>query len=220
MTSTFRRDPAVSRFDINYGMWKRGNHADQICSARMELSPCYGSSDIDSLKGNPPNVDGYTITSLHFGYVATLLRSLECQERIVEVGGGFGGFAESAYRVGARHITQVDFPAMIRLQEWYLEHLPESFGREFVAAGGPVGRCDAFVNMTSMCEMDPDQVAHYIAQATAAVRPGGVFVSVNHLKCVYGMRRWRMPEEWTIESNEPFPHVPGKRGNLRVYRRA
>ena len=115
LTPTFRRGPAVSRFDINYGMWKKGLHAEELRVARKALLRwCYGSSGVDTLKGDPPNEDGYTITSLHFGYIATFLRSVGCHGRIVEVGGGFGGFAESAYRVGARHITLVDFPAMHR----------------------------------------------------------------------------------------------------------
>lgn len=239
----FRRNGDTKHFDLNYGAWRSDRwHARIEAAWGTLIQSCYGDCWRDNLLGNPAHRNSATMTSLHFGYVATLLRSQGCYNRVVEVGGGFGGFAAALERVGTEHVTLTDFAPMLELQRTYLErsvlqgrfrkrdadgnHVTGSgMWRDFVPAGAKIptegGYYNAFVNMTSMCEMSQEQVEFYLQEATLVVAPGGLLVSVNHKRCVgHGAANWFLPNNmWRLMIDKPFPNEPDKRGDLMVWRR-
>lgn len=223
----FRRDGTTKHFDINYGWWARGKHKEAMDGAYEKILPRieYCTKVFDTGIGHPPRIALMSMTSLHFSLpLEELYLRVPEVRTIVEIGGGFGGLARQFLaEFPSAEITLVDFPEMLELQSWYLSQhgyfLPASFlpaGHDFPA------RYDAAVNMTSMCEMDIDQAVFYRKQLERTLRPGAPFISVNHEYCVGASRRqWGFDDSphWEIVRDEPFPHLPDKRGQFMVWLR-
>lgn len=243
-SENFRRDGTSTHFDINFGVWKEGRIEKEIDEGVRKILPAVqrclpirekyemgspypaGAREIllDSKVGSPPDVLGMTITSLHFAYaIAELSRYAPLwPKRVTEIGGGFGGFARVFLSLHDRNrITLVDFQEMLDLQKWYLErHDLEERANFRLPDQSPIGSSDAFVNMTSMCEMTMDQIAHYIREAERTLLVGGLFLSVNHEHCVETYQsEWPWsPGCWELLHQQPFPHLPIKRGKFTVRR--
>lgn len=242
-TSEFRRTGHSRHFDINWGFYRKGRHEKEMEKAQVlkkwlgprgdAVMPAAGWKD--SPYGDPPMVNGETITSLHFAFAAALVLHWgrlpgSKTINIVEIGGGFGGFA----RVLIEHIpgvtlTLVDFPRMLQLQRQYLGLALADKRREspmpFIHPAGelwPFERheVDAVVNMTSMCEMDPEQAQFYVREAHRCLRPLGIFFDVNHISCInnHSERGWRK-DQWHLINTCPFPHAAPERGRMRIVRR-
>ena len=125
--------------------------------------------------------------------------------RIVEIGGGFGGLAWALCRaLRVEKYTFIDHPAVLRIQEKFVDGLHEELG---VESTWPVDdfrfvRCDEYeetdwpdkvdivLNTRSMMEMDQAEVNRYFGWIASVLSPGGIFYSLNRLEKVTRMDDW------------------------------
>lgn len=222
-TSDFRRNGSTVHFDVNYGMWTRGHLKTEMNKAAKSLGPLLVTVPekiwLDSPIGQPPMIDGMTLTSLHFAYVLSFI-GVRKAPRVLDIGCGFGGLARALLTGWPEaSITLCDFEPMLDLQKAYLLHTTGLDGRaSFIKAGGEPGDqlYDFVVSMNSMCEMDIDQANFYVDLAERVLVPGGYFISVNHLECVNKQEDWKWSAGWQVLEDRPFPHLPNKRGYLTI----
>ena len=166
----------------------------------------------DSLVGAPPgvvNFDGVSVTRAsveHARMAWAVRRALDgspAPVRVVEIGGGFGGFAWALCRaVPLEEYTFVDHRAVLRIQTKFVGGIVEELkelgsyptdGFHFVAPPGYetiVPPVDVVVNTRSMMEMDQAEVNRYFGWIASVLAPSGFFYSVNRLSKVTRLEDW------------------------------
>ena len=125
---------------------------------------------------------------------------LTSSSTICELGGGYGRTAYVVKKLHQCRYIMIDIPPALAVAQWYLSNvLPEAkiwafrefenfadVRDEFEAADLifllphqiemiPDDSIDFFLNISSLHEMQRDQIAHYIDQIGRCVRPGGHF---------------------------------------------
>lgn len=125
---------------------------------------------------------------------------LSSASTVCELGGGYGRTAYVVKKLHTCRYIMIDIPPALAVAQWYLSRaLPdakiwafrefesyEDVASEFEAADLifllphqieklPDSYVDFFLNISSLHEMERDQIANYVHQITRCVRPGGHF---------------------------------------------
>lgn len=162
-----------------------------------------------------------SLTSLDFAYMVWRLHQwLPSQGKVLEIGGGFGGLAQTLLRhKPSLEITLVDLAPMLRIQEYYLRNTGFSGHVKFVENEAPKGeRFDVVVAARMMCELDLSEVERHLKAADKAIAGGGVFYCVYHLKCINRFEDWPLPR-WETLLDGQFPFERRKNWREKVWAR-
>lgn len=211
----------------------------------------FGESGWD-VDGTIANFDSWStqqrLNGLHWSGVLDLLQQRVRERgfaRIVEIGAGYGNLAHALRRIGGPvDYTIVDLPESMIYSTIWLSTVSPGARCTIAAAGQPLaapspgitfvpnhmlgeflpqlGEVDLVVNMMSLSEMSPDQVAHYGRAAAQLIGSHGVFYEQNYLEP--GVQTDILPilgrvfgyGAWLDETQSPHRG----RGNVRMWANA
>lgn len=162
-----------------------------------------------------------TLTSLDFTYMVWRLHQwLPSLGKVLEIGGGFGGLAQTMLRHNpSLEITLVDLPPMLRIQEYYLRNTGFSGHLTFAENEIPEGtRFDVIVAARMMCELDLCEVGRHLEAIDQALAPGGIFYCVHHLECINRFKDWPLPR-WKMLYDGQFPFETRKNWREKIWTR-
>jgi putative sugar O-methyltransferase len=183
----------------------------QVPRERIVDTPrMFGESGWD-VDGTIVNFDTWStqqrINALHSSGVIDMLRQRVAERghaRIVEIGAGYGNLAYSLQRmVGPVDYFVVDLPESMIYSSIYLDTVLPGTGCRAAQAGQPlgaskpgftfvgnhmigeflpqIGEVDLVINVMSLSEMSPVQVAHYGNCASRLIGERGVFYEQNYM---------------------------------------
>lgn len=167
-----------------------------IHSGKVDLPPHYMR---DSLVGNPliyEEVCGVqmTHTSIDHAYMAKMAPSDWKPNRVIEIGGGFGGLAWSAAQRDwpwpEKDWTFVDHPAQLAVQKFFVERALPRWNFNFLMPEEleemhfSHAHYDLAICTRAFGEMDPEEVEFYGRELTRVVDPGGHLYIVTWIEKV------------------------------------
>lgn len=185
----------------------RGLPVDRL----VDVPRLFGESGV-AVDGRITNCDSWStqqrLNGLHHAGVIDLLRARARARgavRIVEIGAGYGSLAHALHRLcGAVDYTIVDLPESLIYSTIYLSTTLPEVPHTVLQAGQPLpprrpgvtyvgnhllpsllsefGEIDLAVNVMSLSEMSPAQVAHYGTAARTLLGSSGVFYEQNYVE--------------------------------------
>lgn len=162
-----------------------------------------------------------SLTSLDFAYMVWRLEPwLSSAKSVLEIGGGFGGLAQTMLRHNpSLEITLVDLAPMLRIQEYYLRNTGFSGHVKFVENEVPEGaRFDVVVAARMMCELDLSEVERHLRAVDGTIAGGGVFYCVYHERCINSHKDWPLPR-WETLLDGQFPFETRKNWREKIWKR-
>lgn len=221
-------EEAVARIEAKW----RGIHERLSGAIPDRFRPFLEESPV----GNPTTIQIGNVrvsqSSLEYTYMVTHLEPyLSGVEVVVDLGGGFGGFASLLKRAYPRtRILLLDLPEVNAIQTYFLESaLPgkkhlylrdvhrmevidlRALDCDFLVLPGPLvarlapGSFDLVINSRSMMEMDAATVAFYLEHIQGKLRPGGFFYCLNRYQKKTCLKEYPFDDRWYVSYSEPWP---------------
>jgi len=206
ITDNFRRTTVTSGYDQSKKFHKRGQFADRVAEYYEKLGnhipPELHHLMHEEMIGDPHviTVAGMQmgVSSIEWAYMVSRIHTyLPTGARVVDIGSGYGGMIGKLLRYDPTlKCTCIDFPELLKVQQYYLEQIPKETPVRFLEAGIDPGEADCFINTRSMSEMDQDQVQIYLNMIQLRLVSGGIFYSVNHPRFISEMTKWELDSKW------------------------
>lgn len=154
----------------------------------------------DSMVGQPSSLGGITATSVRHAICAHRIASRweRASVRVLEIGGGFGGFAHAlSRRFDIIAYYMVDHPAMQLVQKKFLEQAAPELNVFFIDNISELDEIELVVNLNSFGEMPPSEVRRYFGSIQKVVVLGGAFYTVNKLNRETCFKWYPYDSHWT-----------------------